>query len=87
MFVMVTGCVLFDVRTDFLNIIYTSLPELSPVVDAAKILAFPINNSKFRCLSYHRNVFAFTLFLSEGRAGVAWEPSNKAMLFLHFRKH
>jgi len=45
-----------------------------------------IRNSKFRSLSeatpYHHNVFTFTLFLPEGRAGVAWEPSNKIMLFL-----
>jgi hypothetical protein len=43
-------------------------------------------NSKFRSLSeatpYHHNVFTFTLFLPEGRAGVAWEPSNKILLFL-----
>jgi hypothetical protein len=26
---------------------------------------------------YHHNVFTFTLFLPEGRAGVAWEASNK----------
>jgi hypothetical protein len=42
--------------------------------------------SKFRSLSeatpYHHNVFTFTLFLPIGRAGVAWEPSNKIMLFL-----
>jgi hypothetical protein len=45
-----------------------------------------IQKSKFHCLSevtpYHHNVFTFTLFLPEGRAGVAWEPSNKMMLFL-----
>jgi hypothetical protein len=35
---------------------------------------------------YHHNVFTFTLFLQEGRAGVAWEPSNKTMLFLPTRK-
>jgi hypothetical protein len=27
------------------------------------------------------NAFTFTLFLSEGRAGEAWEPSYKMMLF------
>jgi hypothetical protein len=46
----------------------------------------PIRNAKFRCLSeaipYYHNVFTFTLFIPEGRAGVAWEPSNKIMLFL-----
>jgi hypothetical protein len=40
-----------------------------------------IQKSKFRFLSeatpYHHNVLTFTLFLPEGRAGVAWEPSNK----------
>jgi hypothetical protein len=45
-----------------------------------------IRNSKFRSLSeatpYHHNVFTFTLFLPEGRASVAWEPSNKIMLSL-----
>jgi hypothetical protein len=58
-------------------------------VDAADLIVFyiidktnkTIRNLKFRCLSqatpYHRNVFTFTLFLPEGRAGVAWEPSNK----------
>jgi hypothetical protein len=34
---------------------------------------------------YHHNIFTFTLFLPEGRAGVAWEPSNK-MLFLPLGK-
>jgi hypothetical protein len=34
----------------------------------------------------HHNIFTFTLFLPEGRAGVAWEPSNKIMLFLPPRK-
>jgi hypothetical protein len=49
-----------------------------------------IRNSKFRCLSeatpYYHNVFTFTLLLPEGRAGIAWEPSNKIMLFLPPRK-
>jgi hypothetical protein len=40
--------------------------------------------SKFRCLSeatpYHHNVITFTLFLPEGRAGVAWEPSKNDAL-------
>jgi hypothetical protein len=36
----------------------------------------------FEATSYYRNVFTFTLFLSAGRAGEAWEPSNKIMLFL-----
>jgi hypothetical protein len=35
---------------------------------------------------YHHNVLTFTLFISEGRAGIAWEPSNKIMLFLPPRK-
>jgi hypothetical protein len=62
-------------------------------VDAADLIVFKfsikqseIQNSKFRSLSeatpYHHNVFTFTLFLPEGRPGVAWEPSNKIMLFL-----
>jgi hypothetical protein len=45
---MVKCDVLFEVRTELLNAIYTS----------------------------------FALFLPEGRAGVAWEPSNKIMLFI-----
>jgi hypothetical protein len=32
--------------------------------------------------AYHTNVFTPILFLSEGRAGIAWEPSNDKMLFL-----
>jgi hypothetical protein len=69
--------------------------KLPPVVDAADLIVLQIidktiRNSKFRCLSeatpYHHNVFTFTLFLPEGRAGVAWEPSNKIMLFLPPRK-
>jgi hypothetical protein len=55
-------------------------------VDAADLIVFQIidktiRSSKFRSLSeatpYHHNVFTFTLLLPEGRAGVAWEPSNK----------
>jgi hypothetical protein len=65
--------------------------KLPPVVDSADLIIFriidkTITNSKFRCLSeatpYHHNVFTFTLFLPEGRVSVAWEPSNKMMLFL-----
>jgi hypothetical protein len=68
--------------------------KLLPVVDAADIIVFKlstkqseIQNSKFKiplseATPYHHNVFTFTLFLPEGRAGVAWEPSNKIMLFL-----
>jgi hypothetical protein len=41
---------------------------------------------KLRLNPFHHNVFTFTLFLPEGRAGVAWEPSNKMMLFLPPRK-
>jgi hypothetical protein len=60
-------------------------------MDAVDLIVFQIidkkiRNLKFRCLSeatpYHHNVFTFTLFLPEGRSGVAWEPSNKIMLFL-----
>jgi hypothetical protein len=50
---MVTGCVLFEVWTEFLNIIYMS---------------------------------SGSLFLSGGRPGVAWEPSNEVILFLPPRK-
>jgi hypothetical protein len=59
--------------------------KLPPVVDAADLIVLyiidkTIRNSKFRCLSevtpYHHNVFTFTLFLPEGRAGVAWENSK-----------
>jgi hypothetical protein len=69
--------------------------KLLPVLDAADSVVFQIidktiRNSKLRCLSeansYYHNVFTFTLFLPEGRAGVAWEPSNKIMLFLPPRK-
>jgi hypothetical protein len=54
--------------------------QLPSDVHAAELLAFPyyckvIRNSKFHCMfeatSYHPNVFTFTLFLSEGRAGLA----------------
>jgi hypothetical protein len=60
--------------------------KLPPVVEATDLIVFQIidktiRNSKFRCLSevtlYYHNVFTFTLFLPEGRAGVAWEPYNK----------
>jgi hypothetical protein len=51
-----------------------------------QIIDKTFKNSKFRCLSeatpYHHNVITFTLFLPEGRTGVAWEPSNRMMLFL-----
>jgi hypothetical protein len=64
-------------------------------VHAADLLVFQIidktiRNSKFCCLfeaiPYYHNAFTFTLFLPEGRVGVAWEPSNKMMLFLPSRK-
>jgi hypothetical protein len=69
--------------------------KLPPVVDAAVLLVFQIidkviKNLKLRCLfettSYYHNVFTSTLSLSEGRAGIAWETSNKMMLFLPPRK-
>jgi hypothetical protein len=64
--------------------------KLSPVVDSDKLIVFQIieSNQKFNIhslfevTSYYHDVFTFTLFLSEGRAGVAREPSNKVMLFL-----
>jgi hypothetical protein len=64
-------------------------------VDTVDLIVFQIidktiRNSKFRCLSeatsYYHNVFTFTLFLPEWRAGVALEPSNKIILFLPRRK-
>jgi hypothetical protein len=68
MFAMVTSCVLFEVRTEFLNVISSEswnkiLPSLSQ--------AFT---------THHPNVCTPILSLSEGRAGIAWVPSNK-MLF------
>jgi hypothetical protein len=36
----------------------------------------------FETTSYPPNIFTYILFLLEGRAGVAWESSNKVMLFL-----
>jgi hypothetical protein len=76
--------------------------KLPPVVDAADLIVFKlsIKQSEIQnpavCLKpppYHHNVFTFTLFLPEGRAGVAWEPSNKndalslslSFLFLGFK--
>jgi hypothetical protein len=67
------------------------LIKITPVVDATDLIVYQIidktiRNSKFRCLSeatpHYNNVFTFTLFLPERRAGVAWEPSNKLMLLL-----
>jgi hypothetical protein len=37
---------------------------------------------KFKYLN-ELHVFTLILFLSEGRVGIAWEPSNNNMLFLH----
>jgi hypothetical protein len=48
--------------------------------------SFSLSDIKSFGHPYHHNVFTFTLFLQEGRAGVAWEPSNKMMLFLPPRK-
>jgi hypothetical protein len=63
--------------------------KLPPVVAAADLLSklsikqSEIQNSALsEATPYHHNVFTFTLFLPEGRAGVAWEPSNKIMLSL-----
>jgi hypothetical protein len=69
--------------------------KLPPVVEPVDLIVFKIidktiRNSKFRCLfdvaPYHHNAFTLTLFLPEERAGVAWEPSSKMMLFLAPRK-
>jgi hypothetical protein len=79
---MVKCGVLFEVRAEFLSAIYKSF--------GCRWFVFQnidktIRNSKFRCLSeatpYYYNVFDFTLFLPEGRAGVTWEPSNKKYSF------
>jgi hypothetical protein len=62
--------------------------KLSPVIDAPEVFVFQIidkiirNSKRSEATSYYHNVFTFTLFLPEGRAGVAWEPSNKMTLFL-----
>jgi hypothetical protein len=54
----------------------------------SQIMQFDVNSEKNprplsqATASNHSNVFTFTLLLSEGRAGEAWEPSNKTMLFL-----
>jgi hypothetical protein len=69
---------------------YVNSSKLSRVLNAVKLLGFQIINkviriSKLHCLfeasSYYHDVFAFTLFLSERQTGVAWEPSNKVLLF------
>jgi hypothetical protein len=78
-----------------LHVSHAALPilnssKLPPVVDAADLIVFlnyRLNNQKFKiplseATPYHHNVFTFTLFLPEGRAGVAWEPFNKIMIFL-----
>jgi hypothetical protein len=76
MFVMVIDCVLF-VHLDELQ------RQCFHITDKAT------RNSKFRCLleatSYHPNIFIFTLFLPQGRAGVGWEP-NTMMLSVLPRK-
>jgi hypothetical protein len=62
-------------------------------LEATKLLNFPdftstFRKSKFRRLcyqavtSYHINVFTLILSLLEGRADIAWEPSDNKMLFL-----
>jgi hypothetical protein len=98
--VIQTSFVLYPNSKLILHASHAALPilissKLPPVVDTADLIVFEIidktiRNSKFRCLSeatpYYHNVFTFTLFLPEGRAGVAWEPSNKMMLFLPTRK-
>jgi hypothetical protein len=87
----------FQVATACFSVVLPILnsSKLPPVVDAAKLIVFQIidkiiRNSKFRCLSeatpYYHRVFTFTLFLPEGRAGVAWESYNKMMLFSRLGK-
>jgi hypothetical protein len=55
----------------------------------SQIIDKTIRHSKFRCLSeatpYYHNVFTFTLLLPEGRAGVAWESSEKNKVSLGFK--
>jgi hypothetical protein len=42
-------------------------------------IPWPLSESS---ASYHSNIFTFTVLLSEGRTGEAWESSNKTTLFL-----
>jgi hypothetical protein len=64
--------------------------KLPPVVDAADLIVSKLsikqseiqNSAVSETTPYHHNVFTFTLFLPEGRTGVAWELANKMMLFL-----
>jgi hypothetical protein len=102
--VMVKCGILFEVWTEFLNVIKTSFAiacfscsppnfkfiKITPCCGRRRFNCFlnyrqKIRNSKFRSLSeatpYHHNVFTFTLFLPEGRAGVAWEPLTKLCSF------
>jgi hypothetical protein len=52
-----------------------SLNSINQLIDVTEKCLFEAN-------SHHPNVVTFRLFLSEGRAGVAWEPSNTFMHFL-----
>jgi hypothetical protein len=68
--------------------------ELSPsAVKVTKVFLYKLNNSTLiqkikiphPCLelvSNHSAVFIFTLPLSQGQAGEAWEPSNETTFFL-----
>jgi hypothetical protein len=73
---MVKCSVLFEVRTEFLNIIWMSSSTLSNE-SWNKILPSLSQGST----THHPNVFTPILPLSEGRAGIAWVPSNKMIFF------
>jgi hypothetical protein len=70
-----------------------NLSKLSSSADKATTIIFSklyyIGNQNSEALlsqdtaSKHSNALTFTLFLSEGRAGEAWETSYKMMLFPH----
>jgi hypothetical protein len=73
---------------------FRSSKLLLHAMEATKLLNFPnyhlnIHNKIKIPLSlsqtfttYQPNIFTLTLSLSEGRAGIAWEPSHNKMLFL-----
>jgi hypothetical protein len=72
----------------------SKLIKITPCCGATKIVTFQIistlsNESWNQILpslsqaftTHHPNVFTPILPLSEGRAGIAWEPSNKMLFF------
>jgi hypothetical protein len=77
---MVKCGVFFAVRTEFLNVIYTSFGFIVSTCINQKIkISLSLS---FGFTIYHPNVFTLIVSVSEGRAGIAWEPSNKMMLSL-----